>query len=246
MRALPDPQIWFRSVAHVSTEAIESLFDETYLSDNHLLTGTASAGRGNAYFLQWQQHELVLRHYRRGGLVQKISSDRYVFVTPSRTRAFREFDVLTRLIQLQLPVPAPFACRVERHGLLYSASLLTYRLHGNTLAERCADSAPRASVWKNIGKCIARFHQAGLWHADLNAHNILLDEADNISLIDFDRARFRRLPANPVVAGWCSENLDRLNRSLSKLVDQGCIQHAGAANFMLVESAWADAMLTKQ
>ena len=56
------------------------------------------------------------------------------------------------------------------------------------------------------------FHDAGVWHADLNARNILLDADDEIFLVDFDRARFT--PGRAVAGG---RNLARLKRSLLKI-----------------------------
>jgi 3-deoxy-D-manno-octulosonic acid kinase len=38
---------------------------------------------------------------------------------------------------------------------------------------------------------IARFHRAGVWHADLTAHNILLEVRGVPWLLDFDRGRIR-------------------------------------------------------
>ncbi len=48
-------------------------------------------------------------------------------------------------------------------------------------------------------------------HADLNAHNILIDSRGEVFLIDFDRGR-RRAPG-----GWTQRNLQRLRRSLDKI-----------------------------
>ena len=55
-----------------------------------------------------------------------------------------------------------------------------------------------------------RFHDLGVCHADLNAHNVLLSE-ETVYLIDFDRCELRK------AAGfWRDENLVRLRRSLEK------------------------------
>jgi 3-deoxy-D-manno-octulosonic acid kinase len=45
----------------------------------------------------------------------------------------------------------------------------------------------------------------------LNAHNILLDGSQGISVIDFDRGRLR------APGRWTSRNLRRLHRSLAKI-----------------------------
>ena len=69
------------------------------------------------------------------------------------------------------------------------------------------------SRWEDVGRCLQRFHHAGCCHADLNAHNVLIDADDKVWLVDFDRGRLRR----PGV--WCDTNLVRLLRSLQKITD---------------------------
>ena len=67
------------------------------------------------------------------------------------------------------------------------------------------------ALWRGAGAVIARLHRAGVDHADLNAHNILLDTRGAFSVIDFDRGRLRAQGA------WTSRNLQRLRRSLRKI-----------------------------
>jgi hypothetical protein len=50
-----------------------------------------------------------------------------------------------------------------------------------------------------------------VWHADLTAHNILLDAAGVPYLLDFDRGRLR------APGRWRVGNLARLQRSLRKI-----------------------------
>lgn len=90
---------------------------------------------------------------------------------------------------------------------------MTARINGaQTLAELLPGAQATGKLWADVGKCIRRFHLAGVWHADLNARNILLDDESRVFLIDFDRAR---LTPGKTVAG--ENNLARLNRSLVKL-----------------------------
>ena len=75
-------------------------------------------------------------------------------------------------------------------------------------------SAPGALsilTWIGIGRCIRRFHDLGVCHADLNAHNLLLNEDAKVYLIDFDRCQLRREGL------WRDGNLVRLRRSLEKV-----------------------------
>jgi 3-deoxy-D-manno-octulosonic acid kinase len=64
-----------------------------------------------------------------------------------------------------------------------------------------------------VGETLARFHCVGLHHADLNAHNLLLNGQGQWFLIDFDRASFRE----PGL--WRDANLVRLRRSILKVCD---------------------------
>lgn len=169
-------------------------------------------GRGGVAIIDTPAGEAVLRHYRRGGMVARLLGDRYLFTGARRTRSAREFRLLAELDRRGLPVPAPIASRFVRHGLRYSADLITARIpDAATLAERLADGAFNAALARRVGELVARFHREGAWHADLNAHNVLVNDT-GLYLIDFDRGRMRT-PA----AHWRLANLARLKRSLVKL-----------------------------
>lgn len=173
----------------------------------------ATRGRGAALFISHGGQDWVLRHYRRGGLAGRLLDDQYAWLGRGRTRAFREWSLLAELAGLGLPVPRPVAARYCRRGLVYSADLVTVRLPGvRSLAERLAAGEAGQPAWRAVGACIRRFHDLGIWHADLNAHNVQLDEAGKAWLLDFDRGR--RWPLWP---GWRRRNLARLQRSLVRL-----------------------------
>ncbi|WP_147651816.1 3-deoxy-D-manno-octulosonic acid kinase [Vulcaniibacterium gelatinicum] len=174
----------------------------------------AAGGRGGAWFVDSPVFgAAVLRHYLRGGLVARFNRDRHLWHGSDRVRSFAEFRLLRALLERGLPVPRPIAAWYRREGgWWYRAAILLERIEGvHSLAHRAAtpgDTAP----WEEAGRLIARFHRAGLDHADLNAHNLLFDEAGRGWLIDFDRSVLR-IPAT----GWRERNLARLRRSLLKL-----------------------------
>ena len=155
----------------------------------------------------------VLRRYIRGGLPARLGREAYVFTGYERSRPFREFEVLRRMTGHGLPVPAPIAASCERNWLTYKGGLLMEQIEGaRTLAELMEASNADAEVWSEVGKCVRRFHNAGVEHADLNARNILIDERDGkVSLLDFDRCTF-----NPGQQVNGQRNLARLKRSLEK------------------------------
>ena len=196
------------------------LYDDTLLShaDEALFSPPARTpavgGRGAAWIVPAQggdPGEWVLRHYRRGGLPAKLVSDLYLWPGLELTRPWREWRLLAELHALGLPVPRPVAARVVQSGVAYRGDLVTRRIPAaRSLAELLQERA--AAPWRAIGACIRRFHEEGVWHADLNAYNILVDRAAVVWLIDFDRSE-RRRPA----PGWRQGNLERLRRSLRKL-----------------------------
>ena len=189
----------------------ESVFDPGFWAQRSELAAVA-AGRGSAWFLDSGARHWVLRHYRRGGFIARLLADRYFWTGESRVRAFAEYRLLTRLIERGLPVPRPIGARYQRAGLRYRCDLITERVEG--AAALSAELAARTlsdEAWHSIGAAIARLHRAGVDHADLNAHNILIDRRGAVSVIDFDRGRIRGPGA------WRLRNLRRLRRSLEKV-----------------------------
>jgi 3-deoxy-D-manno-octulosonic acid kinase len=188
-------------------------FDPAHWAASNALIGEAR-GRGAAHVFEHEGRRFVLRHYRRGGLVARISADRYLWLGEDRTRPVRELKLNLRMHACGLPVPLPVAARFERDGISYSGDLITELLPDTqTLAQRLDEGEVGLSTWAAIGRCLRRFLDYGLCHSDLNAHNILLRGAEEVFLIDFDNGR-RRGPGL-----WRDANLARLRRSLDKLED---------------------------
>ena len=174
------------------------------------------AGRGSVVFFDVPFGACVLRHFQRGGLIARLLKDTYFFTGRKRTRGFREFTLLAELHNAGLSVPAPVMARYVRRGLRYRADLITRQIPGaQTLAERLKAGTLDAVIATRTGRMLAAFHAWGVWHADLNAHNLLVDGSGQVWLIDFDRCR-KRKPA----MFWQQANLDRLLRSFRKLQAQ--------------------------
>lgn len=168
-------------------------------------------GRGQSLFVQAGPHQWVLRPYRRGGLVARVCQTRYLWLGAERTRAFRELRLTAALFEQGLPVPRPIAAGVKRVGVAYEAALITVRIESaQALASRLSEGSVCDALLERVGAMVARFHQAGLDHVDLNARNVLIDTDDRPWLIDFDRCRLR------APGPWRADNLARLARSVAK------------------------------
>lgn len=201
-------------------------FDSRVLAQRGAILGAAE-GRGTAFFIQLNGMDIAMRHYHRGGLASRLVSDGYLWTGLRQTRAWREWYMLQDMHSKGLPVPQPVAAQVVHDGLIYTADIMTIRIpQSQPLSQQLLQHALLQETWQAVGRCIRRFHDAGVYHADLNANNILLNSDNEVFVIDFDRGRYRQ-PAK----SWQQQNLDRLKRSLDKY--KGKAEH-----FYFSESDW--------
>lgn len=171
-----------------------------------------TTGRGNVLVVERGGETWAIRHYHRGGLVAKLIDDHYLWLGLERTRPFREWRLLAALAAEGLPVPRPVAARVCRTGPIYTADIITnYLPDTRRLSTYLADGAAPPEVWARIGRMVKAFHDRGVSHPDLTAHNILLDSEGDVFLVDFDNAAV--LPPGR----WREAGLARLERSLRKV-----------------------------
>ena len=195
-------------------------------------------GRGTTFFVQHQGRDFVLRHYQRGGLIAKFSEDQYIWSGLRFSRPWREWMLLEKMLEKGLPVPTPAAIQVERKGLLYKADIMMHRIpNARTLSNILSTEELTEGYWIAIGSVIRRFHEEGVYHADLNANNILLDEGGRCYLIDFDRCQIKKSALK-----WQKDNLDRLKRSLNKILTSENVFHFSDSNWrtLLRGYGWDD------
>jgi 3-deoxy-D-manno-octulosonic acid kinase len=198
-----------------------SLFNPEYLLDQKKVYRQAM-GRGQTYFFKHKQKDYVLKHYWRGGLVGKLNADFY-FWNPfqnkhsqlQQTRAYQEFILLTSLNALKLPAPAPIAARISYSIFGYRADIITATLANTQSLVQLLTKNLADNIWFDIGTTIAKFHRQNIYHDDLNANNILIDDCNKIFIIDFDKGKI----IDDIMAGpkkWKKQNLQRFLRSLNK------------------------------
>lgn len=117
-----------------------------------------------------------------------------------------------------------------KKGLFYQADLVTRRLSAKPLAEHLLDEPMRSDYWKQLGHTLAKFHNKGVYHADLNARNIMLGEESCFYLIDFDRGE-KRIASK----AWQISNINRLRRSLDKFCNKN-------SSFYFTDDDWNQLM----
>ncbi|NOQ90417.1 MAG: 3-deoxy-D-manno-octulosonic acid kinase [Gammaproteobacteria bacterium] len=225
--------------ANLIAEPALQLFDSDYHTNSEdqqnnstlqarSMSSNAGVGRARVVYFEHENIPMVLKHYYRGGLMASIVKDKYIGIDIEKTRAFKEFRLLIKMQHLGLPVPGVIAARVEKGPLYFRADLITKEIENvETLAEILSAQKMAPELWKNVGVCIKSFHRHDVYHADLNARNILLSEAGEVYLIDFDNSHFRSASES-----WKMANLARLKRSLLKF-------RKNAANFNFDEKSWS-------
>jgi 3-deoxy-D-manno-octulosonic acid kinase len=180
-------------------------------------------GRGGAYRIVLPDGlRIVVRVYRRGGLAARLSRETYLGLRP---RPLRELAVTAEVRRRGVAAAEVLAARVEGR-MAYRGALVTAEVPGATLAEalrQAADGAARCTLAAAAGRAVATLHAAGVFHADLNLTNILVQDLAGgvrVALLDFDRARLR---SSPLGRSARRRNLRRLARSLRRLDPSGTL-----------------------
>jgi len=140
---------------------------------------------------------VVMRPYRRGGLVSRLNQSRYFGVRP---RPFRELRASEALRAAGVATPEVFAAAVlwDAPGC-YRGAIATHEVPGAINLWHYLQQAPAADRGP---ACVAaaavtrRMHDAGAVHPDLNLQNYLVRRTPSgleAWVIDLDRVRFTRV-----------------------------------------------------
>ncbi len=180
--------------------------------------------------------ELFARRGRRGGMIGSILSDVYLGMTP---RPLTELALTVEALRREIPVAEPMGAMVEWIGpALYRGFFLTRAVSGMTLWELVkTDDDPhvRLHVLEQSRAAIDTMHSKGLFHADLNLHNLLVTRArDSFTVIILDLDKSRLYDA-PLSAAMRRANAARLMRSARKLDPSGQFLDAAALAILNLE-----------
>jgi 3-deoxy-D-manno-octulosonic acid kinase len=197
-------------------------------------SGTGAGNRQSAHRLKLDGGlELFARRSRRGGLIGSILSDIYVGMAP---RPLNELAVTVEARRRGIPVAEPMGAMVEWIGpALYRGFFLTRAVSGMTLWEFVKtddDQTVRNHVLGQARAAIDLMHDKGLFHADLNLHNLLVTQAREsftVIIIDLDKSRLFDAPLSSAMR---RANLARLMRSARKLDPAGQFLDASALSIL--------------
>jgi 3-deoxy-D-manno-octulosonic acid kinase len=129
---------------------------------------------------------VVIKHYRRGGLMRYFIKRRYLKF--GKTRAQREFELLDIVGTLGINVPQPIAY-AHRGRLFYRAWLVTREIHQPLSLARLSlqDEKKTSTAMKSVIGQISLLIQNDILHVDLHPGNVVVDAAGKVYLLDFDK-----------------------------------------------------------
>ncbi|MBI5504921.1 MAG: phosphotransferase [Deltaproteobacteria bacterium] len=177
----------------------------------------AGSGRGGSLRVVLRGGKVVyVRRYLRGGAMRHLVRDLYLIRPP---RPIRELMATEQARAAGCRVPIVHAVAIEETGPFYRGWIVTSAIEAarsfiDALGD--ADEARRRTLLLAAGTAIRDLHAAGVYHVDLNGHNLLVDGHDRVAVIDFDRA----VLAPPHNHRLGERGRDRLWRSLTKLAAQ--------------------------
>ena len=181
-------------------------------------------GRGTLWRVPFEGNgAVIVRTYRRGGLVRHLTRDRY---WDRPLRPFAELRTLVEARRRGVPTVEVLGAEVTWAGWgSYRGTLVTREAAGFVDWWRWLRTDPaaaeRRAVAAHVAETIRIMHARGVQHADLNLTNVLVRVEDGppaVLILDFDRAR---MFAAGLPDARRRRNLRRLRRSLSKLDPDG-------------------------
>lgn len=181
-----------------------------------------AGGRGGVCAFDLDGLGVVLRPYRRGGWMARVTRDLYVGWRP---RPVCELAVTEALRVRGVPTLEVLAAAVLRvNWFWYRGALVTREVAGarNLWQELVAiDCQERPRLCAAVASVTRLLHDAGAIHPDLNLQNYLVRRTGalvEVLVIDHDRTRFGRVTPKTRQAAWA-----RVQRSTRRLDPRGAV-----------------------
>lgn len=178
---------YFGAVSTLSPQNLERLigqFNAAAGSD----AGAALGGRRSVAITTLDGiGSVVVKHYRRGGLLAHLNKKTYLRTGKPRCQLEFEQMAYARAIGVNAPEPVAYAYRGR---VFYHGWLVTREIEGQqSLAVLSTQDPDRAeAAIQALAGQVATLVEHQILHADFHPGNVLVDRDNQVFIIDFDKA----------------------------------------------------------
>lgn len=186
-------------------------------------------GRGGTRRVKFGGRTLYLRKCLRGGMMRYLTHDLYL-LRPARPLV--ELVVTEKARAAGCRVPLVVGVCVEEAGVFYRGWVVTEEVGEASpwfALYQQADEPGRGRLLVAAGRAMRLLNAAGVYHADLNVHNLLVCGDGEVAIVDFDKASI----AAPDDVRRGERGRDRFWRSLNKVcANEGEELHDGERRWL--------------
>ena len=153
-------------------------------------TESVLGGRSSVSYHQLDDlGSVVVKHYKRGGLLGSLVKDSYLKWGKSRSQL--EFELLLKARDLNINVPEPLLF-ASLGSLIYRAWLVTREIKRPLSVARLSlnDEKRTRRVMDSVVEQISRLIDNGIMHVDLHPGNVVVDHKERVYLLDFDKGKY--------------------------------------------------------
>ncbi len=140
---------------------------------------------------------MVIRHYHHGGIFRHLTRDIFL---GRPFRPLRELRASEWLRARGIETPEVLAVIIKKEGLLfYQGEIITREIESSLDAKACffdsppGGEEPRRQAIRSLAKLVAKLHEEGVDHPDLNLKNLLLQRGSDSEfkayILDLDRVK---------------------------------------------------------
>jgi len=130
---------------------------------------------------------VVIKHFKRGGILGKFISKYYLGI---KKRPVTEMKLLNIARNYDVNVPTPLAC-LTKGMFIYKGYMITKEIdHIGNLAQAAVSDPERVKVLlKEASRQIKILINQKVYHIDLHPGNIIYNSKNEVFFVDFDKAR---------------------------------------------------------